>query len=127
MAVVLVCSKTIVKPDPATPFRPIKQLTKGFKMAIMIKIITFGRLIMQSIAAKEAKTHFGELIDKAQREPVSIEKYGRPVAVIMSSEEYKQIKLERLRARLAIGEVQLDRSEGIDGRTFFKELREGKR
>ena len=71
---------------------------------------------MQSIAAKEAKTHFGELIDKAQREPVSIEKYGRPVAVIMSSEEYRQIKLERLRARLAIGEVQLDRGEGIDGR-----------
>ncbi len=82
---------------------------------------------MQSIAAKEAKTHFGELIDKAQREPVSIEKYGRPVAVIMSSEEYRQIKLERLRARLAIGEVQLDRGEGIDGRTFFKELRKGKR
>jgi len=82
---------------------------------------------MQSIAAREAKTHFGELIDKAQREPVSIEKYGRPVAVIMSSEEYKQIKLERLRARLAIGEVQLDRGEGMDGRTFFKELREGKR
>lgn len=82
---------------------------------------------MKSIAAKEAKIHFGELIDKAQREPVSIEKYGRPVAVIMSSEEYKQIKLERLRARLAIGEVQLDSGEGIDGRTFFKELREGKR
>ena len=40
---------------------------------------------MKSIAAKEAKVHFGELIDSAQREPVSIEKYGRPVAVIMSS------------------------------------------
>lgn len=82
---------------------------------------------MQTMAAKEAKTHFGELIDKAQREPVSIEKYGRPVAVIMSSEEYKQIKLERLRARLAIGELQLDRGEGTDGRTFFKELRADKR
>ena len=82
---------------------------------------------MKRMAAKEAKTHFGELIDKAQREPVSIEKYGRPVAVIMSTEEYRQIKLERLRARLAMGEIQLDRDEGIDGRTFFKELREGKR
>ncbi|HDN95304.1 MAG TPA: prevent-host-death protein, partial [Nitrospirae bacterium] len=48
-------------------------------------------------------------------------------AVIMSAEEYRQIKLERLRARLAMGEIQLDRGEGIDGRTFFKELREGKR
>lgn len=82
---------------------------------------------MQSIAAREAKIHFGELIDKAQREPISIEKHGRPVAVIMSSEEYKQIKLERLRARLAIGEAQLDRGESMDGSAFFDELREGKR
>jgi len=81
---------------------------------------------MKSIAAREAKVHFGELIDNAQREPVSIEKYGRPVAVIMSSEEYKQIKLERLRARLAEGELQLDRGQGVNGRTFFKEIKEGK-
>jgi len=77
---------------------------------------------VQCIAAKEAKTHFGELIDTVQREPVSIKKYGRPVAVIMSSEEYRQFKFERLRARLSVGEVQLDRGQGVDGRTFFKEL-----
>ena len=80
---------------------------------------------MQSIAAKEAKTHFGELIDKAQHEPISIERYGRPIAVIMSSEDYKQIKLERLRAKLAIGEAQLDKGDAIDGSTFFHKLREG--
>ena len=77
---------------------------------------------MQSIAAKEAKTHFGELIDKAQREPISIERYGRPIAVIMSSEDFKQIKLERLRAKLAIGEAQLENGEASDGRSFFKEI-----
>jgi len=77
---------------------------------------------MQSMAAKEAKTHFGELMDTVQREPVSIKKYGRPVAVIMSAEEYKQFKLERLRARLSIGEMQLDRGNAVDGRTFFQEL-----
>ena len=81
---------------------------------------------MQSIAAKEAKTHFGELMDTVQREPVSIEKYGRPVAVVMSVEEYKQFKLERLRVRLSIGEVQLDRGHATDGRTFFQELRQEK-
>jgi len=80
---------------------------------------------MQSIAAKEAKTHFGELMDTVQREPVSIKKYGRPVAVMMSAEEYKQIKLERLRARLSIGEIQLDSGNAVDGRTFFQELRKG--
>jgi len=77
---------------------------------------------MQSIAAKEAKTHFGELMDTVQREPVSIKKYGRPVAVMMSAEDYKQFKLERLRARLSIGEFQLDRGNAVDGRTFFEEL-----
>jgi len=77
---------------------------------------------MQSIAAKEAKIHFGELMDTVQREPVSIQKYGRPVAVVMSSEEYRQFKIDRLRARLSMGEVELDRGQGVDGRTFFKEL-----
>jgi len=79
---------------------------------------------MQSVAAKEAKIHFGELMDTVQREPVSIQKYGRPVAVIMSAEEYKQFKMERLRARLAIGELQLDRGNAVDGRTFFQELKQ---
>ncbi len=79
---------------------------------------------MQSMPAKEAKVHFGELMDTVQREPVSIKKYGRPVAVMMSAEEYKQFKLERLRARLSIGEIQLDRGNAVDGRTFFQELQQ---
>jgi len=63
-------------------------------------------------------------MDTVQREPVSIKKYGRPVAVMMSAEEYKQFKLERLRARLSIGEIQLDRGNAVDGRTFFQELQQ---
>ena len=55
---------------------------------------------MENIAAREAKIHFGELLDTAQREPVTIEKYGRPVAVIMSSHEYEELKLARLRSAL---------------------------
>ena len=66
---------------------------------------------MKAIAAKEAKNNFGELMDNAQREPITIERHGRPVAVIMSSKEYEQIKLERLRVKLAIGEAQADRGE----------------
>jgi len=64
-------------------------------------------------------------MDTVQREPVSIEKHGRPVAVIMSMQEYKTIekmKLEQLRAHLAEGEAQLDRGEGTDGETFFDEV-----
>jgi len=69
---------------------------------------------MKAIAAKEAKNNFGELMDNAQREPITIERHGRPVAVIMSSKEYDQIKLERLRAKLAIGKAQADRGEFVN-------------
>ncbi len=69
---------------------------------------------MKSIAAKEAKNNFGELMDTAQREPVTIERRGRAVVVVISATEYEKIKLERLRARLAIGEAQADRGEFVD-------------
>ena len=66
---------------------------------------------MKAFSARDAKEHFGELMDTVQREPVSIEKYGRPVAVMMSETEYEELKLERLRAILAHSEAQADRGE----------------
>jgi len=45
---------------------------------------------MTTISASEAKTHFGALMDKAQKEPVTIEKQGRPVAVVISFDEYQE-------------------------------------
>jgi len=50
---------------------------------------------MKSMSAKEAKNGFGFLLDTARAEPVTIEKHGRPVVVVISVEEY-----ERLTARL---------------------------
>jgi len=66
---------------------------------------------MKPIAAREAKNRFGTLMDTAQREPVAIEKHGRPVAVLMSVEEYKTIKFSRLQAELKAGVDQLDGDE----------------
>ena len=43
-------------------------------------------------SAKEAKNRFGELLDRAQRGPVTIEKKGRPVAVVLSAHEYEAYK-----------------------------------
>ncbi len=81
---------------------------------------------MKAVTAKDAKNRFGELMDTVQREPVSIEKHGRPVAVVLSEVAYEKMKLEHLQAMLAVGEAQLDRGEGIDGDEFFEELRQGK-
>ena len=61
---------------------------------------------MQSMSAHDAKARFGQLLDTARREPVTIEKHGRAVAVVLSKEEYDELqamKLERLRADVQRG------------------------
>ncbi len=45
----------------------------------------------QSIfSAKEAKNNFGRLLDEARLAPVTIEKNGKKVAVLMSVEDYEE-------------------------------------
>ena len=51
-----------------------------------------GRLTIQTISAKEAKYHFGKLIDTARAEPVTVEKHGRAVVVVLAVEEHKRLK-----------------------------------
>jgi prevent-host-death family protein len=43
---------------------------------------------MQSFSAHDAKAHFGKLLDTARHEPVTIEKHGRAVAVVIPKEEF---------------------------------------
>lgn len=47
---------------------------------------------MKSISAREAKYSFGKLIDTARAEPVTVEKHGRAVVVVMAVEEYERLK-----------------------------------
>jgi prevent-host-death family protein len=47
---------------------------------------------MQNISAKDAKYGFGRLIDLARAEPVTVEKHGRPVVVVMAIEEYERLR-----------------------------------
>ena len=46
---------------------------------------------MKSMSARDAKNRFGLLIDIARQEPVSIEKHGRPVVVVLSIEDYERL------------------------------------
>ena len=59
-------------------------------------------VVMKTMSAKDAKNGFGRLIDTAIAEPVTIEKHGRGVVVVMSIEEY-----ERLRAQSARTSAQV--------------------
>jgi len=42
---------------------------------------------MRTMTSAEAQNHFGELLDAAQREPVSITRRGRPVAFMVSQQD----------------------------------------
>jgi prevent-host-death family protein len=46
---------------------------------------------MKTKSAKDAKNGFGLLIDTALVEPVTIEKHGRSVVVVVASELYAQL------------------------------------
>jgi antitoxin Phd len=50
-------------------------------------------VVMRVLTAAEAKNGFGKMIDIVQREPVTIEKKGRAVAVVLSMEEYSNFEL----------------------------------
>ena len=47
---------------------------------------------MQSMSAKDAKYNFGRLIDTARAGPVTVEKHGRAVVVVLAVEEYERLK-----------------------------------
>lgn len=53
---------------------------------------------MKSMSAKEAKNAFGLLLDTARAEPVTIEKHGRGVVVVLSVEEYERLIEDRSKA-----------------------------
>lgn len=47
---------------------------------------------MKTMSAREAKNGFGILIDTALVEPVTVEKHGRPVVVVLSIEKFEKMK-----------------------------------
>jgi prevent-host-death family protein len=58
---------------------------------------------MQTFTANEAKTRFGELIDRVQREPIQVTRHNRVVGVMVSAEDYHAMRTfyaERLRNTL---------------------------
>ena len=78
---------------------------------------------MRTMSAKDAKNHFGELLLEAQKAPVTIEKNGRPVAVLLSIEEHEaaeKMKLERLRSMIAEADDAIARGEEFDWTDEFR-------
>ncbi len=83
---------------------------------------------MHALSANEAKTHFGDMLLRAQRAPVQINKNGKPVAVVISAEEYESIealKLRLLQSRAAQANDDIAAGNLVDGEAFFSELESG--
>ena len=47
---------------------------------------------MKTISAMDAKNRFGQLLDAAQRAPVTVTRNGRPAAVVLSIEDYERMR-----------------------------------
>lgn len=47
---------------------------------------------MKTASATDVKNHFGEYLQSTLKEPLVIEKTGRPVAVMISMEDYERLQ-----------------------------------
>lgn len=107
------------------PITESYKLVKSFDSFIMSE----KGNIMQSLTANTAKTKFGDLLMKVQREPIQINKNGSPVAVMMSCEEYEQLealKLMVVKSRFEQAEADALSDKLVDGDDFMNALNQGK-
>jgi len=84
---------------------------------------------MQALTANDAKTQFGEMLLKVQREPVQINKNGKPVAVVISMDEYQQmeeVKFTLLQERAARAKLDIENGNLTEGEQFMTDLIAGK-
>lgn len=84
---------------------------------------------MESLSANEAKTHFGDLLLKVQRQPVQINRNGKAVAIVLSVEDYtnlESLKMQYLHTRVEQAKKDIANGQVIAGDVFFEELLKGK-
>ena len=81
---------------------------------------------METLNATDAKREFGVVLLKAQKEPVAINKNGKPVAVMVSADEYETLyalKAEYLKAELQKGMDDVQSGRITQGKEVIKRLR----
>jgi prevent-host-death family protein len=84
---------------------------------------------VEAFTANDARIHLGDILLKSQKMPVQITRSGKPVAVVVSMEDYQtfeQLKMQALQAR--VKEAEEDEAAGhvADGETFMRDLIDGK-
>jgi len=81
---------------------------------------------MEILNASDAKREFGEVLIKAQRGAVGINKNGKPVAVIISATEYAELqalKEENFKKAIHEGLADLENGKVADSHEVMERLR----
>jgi prevent-host-death family protein len=81
---------------------------------------------METMNATDAKREFGKVLLKAQKEPVAINKNGKPVAVMVSATDYEtlvSLHEDWLKAELQKGMDDIKAGRVSDGKDVMKRLR----
>ena len=83
---------------------------------------------METLTSNQAKTQFGDLLLKVQRNPVEISRNGKPVAVMLSIEDYnvlEALKLQQLQQKIQRAEADIAAGKTHDGDALLQSLIEG--
>lgn len=83
---------------------------------------------MKTMTANEAKTQFGDMLVKAQQAPIQISRNGKPIAVLVSADDYvalETLKLQLLRDRIVQAEKDIAAGNTVDGEAFMQALTNG--
>jgi prevent-host-death family protein len=81
---------------------------------------------MEVLSATDAKREFGEVLLKAQKEPIAINRNGKPVAVMISIDEYEAMTAfseELLSIELKKGLKDVEFGRVNDGSNVIERLR----
>ncbi len=81
---------------------------------------------METLSASDAKREFGEVLIKAQRAPVGINKNGKPIAVMLSASAYAEVEeMKRffLQQEIDKGIADIQASRVSDGQDVHARLR----
>ena len=81
---------------------------------------------METLSASDAKREFGEVLLKAQKGPVGINRNGKPVAVMVSAETFDELQaVQRAALQQAIDDGMADIKAGnmVEGDEVFSRLR----
>ena len=79
---------------------------------------------MRQYTSTDAKREFGDVLLQAQKGPVWVSRNGKPCAVILSDDAYRDLRLQALRAALIEGEQSGDAGP-LDMAALKREARSG--